>query len=99
MKRYIEHIQSQPPHYRRQHAARVAGVVTAIVFMGWISSLGVRFATHTKVTDSPVSGAGDASSATQFANVISGISTQNTTNTLEVLDTTTSTSRPAGAGQ
>lgn len=42
MKKYIEHVQAQEPHGRRQHAMRLAGAVTAAVFAVWITTLGFR---------------------------------------------------------
>lgn len=42
MKRYFEHMQSKDPHERRQHAMRVAGVLTAVVFVVWVTTLGMR---------------------------------------------------------
>lgn len=44
MKKYFNHIQSKPPHERRQHAIQVASVFTALVFVVWITTLGVRLA-------------------------------------------------------
>jgi hypothetical protein len=43
MKKFIEHIQKKEPHARRTHALQVAGVVTVVVFMVWITTLSVRF--------------------------------------------------------
>ena len=43
MRKYIEHIRNnRTPHERRQHAMQIAGVITAILFVGWITTLGVR---------------------------------------------------------
>lgn len=42
MKKYFDHIQSKEPHERRQHAMRIAGVATAMVFAVWITTLGFR---------------------------------------------------------
>jgi hypothetical protein len=43
MRRYIEHIQNnRTPHERRQHAMQIAGVVTMLLFVGWLASLGMR---------------------------------------------------------
>jgi hypothetical protein len=42
MKKYFDHINSKEPHERRQHAMRIAGVFTAMVFMVWITTLGFR---------------------------------------------------------
>lgn len=33
---------SKSTHERRQHAMRVAGVVTALIFAGWITTIGLR---------------------------------------------------------
>lgn len=46
MKRYFNHIKdTKNTHERRQHALAVAGVLTGIVFMVWVTTLSVRFAT------------------------------------------------------
>ncbi len=42
MKKYFDHIQTKEPHERRQHAMQIAGVVTAMVFAVWITTLGFR---------------------------------------------------------
>ena len=44
MKKYIQHIQSKAPHERRMHAMQVAGALTAVVFVVWITTLGYRLA-------------------------------------------------------
>lgn len=44
------------PHERRQHALQVAAVAVALVFVVWITTLGVRFAStppQTASTDDP----------------------------------------------
>jgi hypothetical protein len=43
IKRYMEHMQTKHPHHRRQHALQVAGVFTALAFVVWITTLGMRF--------------------------------------------------------
>ncbi len=43
IKRYMEHMQTKHPHHRRQHALQVAGVFTALAFVVWITTLGLRF--------------------------------------------------------
>ena len=86
MKRYIEHMQSKPTHQRRQHALQVATMVTAVVFVGWLASLGVRISSSGAATV-----AGAPSQTTQFANALNGIDSADTTNTLEVSTTTTYT--------
>ena len=42
MKRYFDHIQSKEPHERRRHALQIAGVVTGLFFIAWITTLGLR---------------------------------------------------------
>lgn len=42
MKKYFDHIKTKEPHERRQHAMQIAGVVTAMVFAVWITTLGFR---------------------------------------------------------
>ncbi|HWB34131.1 MAG TPA: hypothetical protein VG753_02340 [Candidatus Paceibacterota bacterium] len=43
MKAYIQKLQDEKtPHERRQLALQVAGVVTALLFVGWLGTLGVR---------------------------------------------------------
>lgn len=43
MKKYFDHVQSQEPHERRQHAMRIAGATTVAVFAIWVTTLGFRF--------------------------------------------------------
>ncbi|MEK7109044.1 MAG: hypothetical protein AAB919_01240 [Patescibacteria group bacterium] len=45
MNRYLEHLHRKPTHERRQHAMRVAGVLTALVFVGWVTTLGMQLGT------------------------------------------------------
>ena len=43
MKRYIQHVQdTHTPHERRQVAMRIAAIVTAVLFVAWLATLGVR---------------------------------------------------------
>lgn len=43
MRRYIQHVQeTHTPHERRQVALRIATVVTAVLFVAWLATLGVR---------------------------------------------------------
>lgn len=39
---YLEHMRNKPAHERRLHAMRVAGVLTALVFAGWVTTLGLQ---------------------------------------------------------
>ena len=84
MKKYLEHMHAQPAHYRRQHAAKIATVVTAVIFVGWLGSLGVRVGTNNY-------GTSNSSKESQLANAISGLGTQSSSNVLEVSTTTTYT--------
>ena len=43
IKRYFNHIKSKPTHHRRQHAVQVAGMLTAVAFVVWITTLPLRF--------------------------------------------------------
>jgi hypothetical protein len=68
MKRYIQELKNRPTHDRRLFALRIAGAVTAIIFVGWIGTLGLRVGNQ---------GAGDAAlnnnSSSQTAAAQSGI--------------------------
>jgi hypothetical protein len=45
MKKYFGHLQdTKTPHERREVALRIAGVLTALVFVVWLSTFGVRLA-------------------------------------------------------
>ena len=58
---YFDHMHKKSPHERRQHAVRVAGVVTALVFAGWVTTLGIQATTGT--TGATVAGSDNASQA------------------------------------
>ena len=45
MSRYLQHIKGKPTHERRLHAMRVSGVITALIFVGWVTTLGVSMGT------------------------------------------------------
>lgn len=79
MKRYLEHIKSKPPHDRRQHAMQLSAGIVAVVFVVWISTLGIRF------SSAPAEVA-DKSSMSQLANIITG--TEQQTATLMVASST-----------
>jgi hypothetical protein len=66
MKRYFEHMQEKTPHERRQHAMHVATVVTALVFVGWLGTLGLRLGSVSPATTA------QGGSEDQLANVIGG---------------------------
>lgn len=61
---YFEHMHSKSTHERRTHAMRVAGVITALLFAGWISTLGLR---STLGTGQPQVAGSDGSSQTAAA--------------------------------
>ncbi|HEV7449633.1 MAG TPA: hypothetical protein VGP13_03810 [Candidatus Paceibacterota bacterium] len=42
MKKYVDHIIAKEPHERRRHAMQLAGILTAMVFVVWITTLGLR---------------------------------------------------------
>jgi hypothetical protein len=43
MKKYFERMQEErTPHERRAYAVRMAGIVTAVLFVGWLATLGLR---------------------------------------------------------
>lgn len=37
-------MKQKDPHERRQAAMRIAGSITAVIFVGWVATLGVRLA-------------------------------------------------------
>lgn len=88
MKKYFDHVKSKTPHHRRQHAAQVAGVLTAFAFVVWITTLGFRFAGTAPVAAAPsdLSGAGQ----TQLAGV-AGSDTSVNQSGVEVVGTSTNT--------
>lgn len=49
MRRYIEHMHSKEPHERRQHAVRMAGVITGGLFVLWLGTFSVRLAPQLQV--------------------------------------------------
>ena len=85
IKKYFEHMHTKSTHERRQHALRVATVVTAVVFVGWLATLGVRLGSG----GGSVASENGQAQQTQLANVISGTNAPQG-NTLEVASTTTS---------
>ncbi len=62
MKRYLDHIKNtKAPHERRAHAVKVAGFVTAAVFVLWAGTLSLRLGSSI----APVADAGSDSNMTQ----------------------------------
>ncbi len=82
IKQYFNYMSQRSTHERRQHAMRVATFVTAIIFVAWLGTLGLRLSSSALM-------ASDQNGQTQLANVIS--TTQISGNTLEVATTTNST--------
>ncbi len=80
MRKYLAHIKSKSPHDRRQHAAQLSAGIVAIVFVVWISTIGLRFAS------TPSDTANNGSS--QLANIVSGVGSQQ--NATLIVATTTS---------
>ena len=88
MKNYFVRMQEEKtPHQRRQWALRAAGALTAVVFLGWAGTLGLRFAAPGSNTNVVAQNDGfDIQS--QLASVFSGIfPAKQTHNTLEVATT------------
>lgn len=66
MRGYIEHLkETKTPHERRQHAMRVAGVVTGALFAVWIGTLSMRLTDQAAVAESPDSSLTAAAVQTQ----------------------------------
>ena len=80
MKKYYDHVMDKEPHERRQHAIQIASVFTALVFVVWITTLGVRLANTSGVVVQNPDG------SDQVANASSIYDTPE--NTLEVATTT-----------
>ena len=88
MKKYLQHIKTKSTHQRRGHAMQIAGTMTALVFIVWITTLGVRLST----SGSGIVAEGADAQQTQLANIASGSYAPNG-NTLEVATTTDTTSQ------
>jgi hypothetical protein len=83
MKNYIHNMRQKAPHERRQAAMRIAATVTAVLFLGWVATLGVRLATPSAKT------AQQSSFESQVASIISAFSLSGAKpNTLQVASTT-----------
>jgi hypothetical protein len=84
--KYAQHMQNKSTHERRQHALKVAGIVTAVLFVGWLATLGMRLSMGTGGT---VANSSDTSSdnSSQLANVVEGAS-YTSVNSLQVASTT-----------
>lgn len=71
MNQYIERLKSErTTHERRQIALRVAGVMTALIFVAWLATLGARLANQSAQAskDSAAQTAAAAASAVQVVN-------------------------------
>ena len=83
MKKFIENVKQRPPHERRDVAMRIAAMVTGVIFLGWMATLGVRLA-----NPAPKSAA-ESSFEHQVASVFSAFSFGGSKeNTLEVASST-----------
>jgi len=59
-------MKSKTPHERRRHAMQMASVITGLLLLVWVTTLGVRFAStppQTAATDDPSQMAAVAASA------------------------------------
>jgi hypothetical protein len=73
MNRYLKHMHGKPTHERRQHAMKIAAVLTALVFVGWVTTLGLQLGSS---NNAPTQVAGsDAASQTAAAVQSSGYQT------------------------
>ncbi|MBC7836472.1 hypothetical protein H7X87_01695 [Acetobacteraceae bacterium] len=49
MRNYIKRLQDEKtPHERRSFAVRVAGALTAVIFVGWLATFGMRLSNDEK---------------------------------------------------
>lgn len=67
MKKYIQKLHAQPPHQKREFAVHAAAVVTAAIFLVWLSTLGVRFLNSDTSTTFAGTDAGNLIAATAAA--------------------------------
>lgn len=63
---YYDHMMTKSAHERRSHAMRVAGVVTALIFAGWVSTISLQAASGGG-TNAPVAASADGSAQTAAA--------------------------------
>ena len=70
MKKYFDHIKQKPTHQRRQHSMQAAGVATAVVFVIWIGTLGMRLAGPRGVV---AKSATSTDNQTQLGAVVAGV--------------------------
>lgn len=82
----MAHMQEKAPHHRRSHALQVAGVFTALAFVVWVTTLGMRLGSAGQIAGSDQ---GDGSAQqTQLAGV--GASGDTSQTGLQVVSTSTS---------
>jgi hypothetical protein len=73
MKRYIARLQEEKtPHERRQYALRVATGLTAILFVGWVATLGMRLSQSARVTSEQLQNTASSIIAVQEASTTLG---------------------------
>lgn len=86
LKRYLNHIRSKPSHHRRQHAVQIAGILTALAFVVWITTLPLRFG-----GTGQVAGAADSLNASDNQTMLAGAAGRDYANQtgVEVVGTTT----------
>jgi hypothetical protein len=86
MKNFIERMKEErTPHERRQFAMRVAATVTAVLFVGWLATFGVRISTSGEIAEQNVNTASQSASVGGVVESPSGNSTLyvSTTSVLE----------------
>lgn len=67
MRRYLNHIHSKPTHERRTHAMQVAGVITGLLVVGWVTTLGARLSTPSDTATLQATNSGAQTSLTAAA--------------------------------
>jgi hypothetical protein len=68
MKQYIARLQEEKtPHERRQYALRVATGLTAVLFVGWVATLGLRLSQTAQITSEQIQSTASSIIAVQEA--------------------------------
>jgi hypothetical protein len=74
MKKFIKRMQDErTTHERRQFAVRTAGMLTAVLFVGWLATLGVRLGTGETIAEN-----GSNTQTASLGNIFDGGSGSNT---------------------
>jgi hypothetical protein len=68
MNRYLDHMHTKPTHERRRHAMRIAGIVTVLVFVGWVTTLGLQLGSSSTNASQTAAAVTSSYDATQTSN-------------------------------